>query len=210
MTQYNDSPCFKCRTYRVEKGKALCYTCVMDFLNAPKQLQRIFPDVRIVPKDRQPWKQISSPTNPSLTTELRGRALTYDAIGATELARQDRDQANLSSAPRNRLPVTQIQENATAPMLYVDHARIPYRKMLMSHLIAETPEELRRAASALGLTDHIQHPGTPKEHLDVSETFRTKAIRLGAIPVTSKQLVTIIRRKRETPKPQRDSDPATP
>ena len=59
-------------------------------------------------------------------------------------------------------------------MLYVDHARIPFGRMLMSHLIADTPKELHEAAHLLELERHIQHPGTPKEHLDVSETKRAQ------------------------------------
>ena len=61
-------------------------------------------------------------------------------------------------------------------MLYVDHARIPYGRMLMSHLMADTPEELREMAGKLKMERWIQHPGTPKEHLDVSESKREEAI----------------------------------
>ena len=69
-------------------------------------------------------------------------------------------------------------------MLYVDHARIPYGRMLTSHLMADTPDELREMAEKLKMERWIQHPGTPKEHLDVSESKRTEAIRMGAASVT--------------------------
>ena len=53
-------------------------------------------------------------------------------------------------------------------MLYVDDLRLPLGRMLMSHLIADSPEELRQAADRLGLhRKYIQYPGTWKEHLDV-------------------------------------------
>ena len=81
-------------------------------------------------------------------------------------------------------------------MLYVDHARIPYGRMLMSHLMADTPEELREAAEQLGLSARIQRPGTEKEHLDVSETKRREALAMGARPVTGKELVNLVRAKR--------------
>ena len=82
--------------------------------------------------------------------------------------------------------------------IYVDHARIPYRQMLMSHLMADTPEELRQAERSLGLpSGSVQHPGSPKEHLDVSESKRTLAISQGAIPVSSKFLVTMVRTRRQ-------------
>ena len=81
-------------------------------------------------------------------------------------------------------------------MLYVDHARIPYGRMLMSHLMADTPQELREMAGKLKMERWIQYPGTPKEHLDVSESKRTEAIRMGAASVTGRQLAAIIRCKR--------------
>ena len=47
--------------------------------------------------------------------------------------------------------------------------------MRMSHLIADSPEELREAADALGLKrEYIQYPGTWKEHLDVSQSRRDR------------------------------------
>ena len=69
--------------------------------------------------------------------------------------------------------------------------------MRMSHLLADSPEELRQAETALGLpSGSIQYPGTPKEHLDVSERKRTLAIAMGAKPVTSRCIVRIIRQRR--------------
>ena len=84
-------------------------------------------------------------------------------------------------------------------MVYVDHARIPYGRMLMSHLMADTPDELREIARKLNIERHIQHPGTPKEHLDVSQSKRAEAIKMGAASVTGRQLVEIIRSKRSDP-----------
>ena len=81
-------------------------------------------------------------------------------------------------------------------MLYVDHVRIPFGRMLMNHLMADTPEELREAAEQLGLSAYIQSPGTEKEHLDVSETKRREALAMGARPVTGKEMVNLVRGKR--------------
>ena len=82
-------------------------------------------------------------------------------------------------------------------MLYVDHVRIPFGRMLMNHLMANTPEELREAAEQLGLSAYIQHPGTEKEHLDVSETKRQEALAMGARPVTGREIVGLVRAKRD-------------
>ena len=81
--------------------------------------------------------------------------------------------------------------------LYVDHARLPFRLMLMSHLLADTSQELKQAEKLLGLpANSIQYAGTPKEHLDISERKRAIAVSMGAIEVSSKDLVRIIRKKR--------------
>ena len=71
--------------------------------------------------------------------------------------------------------------------VYVDHARIPFRNMLMNHLMAGTPEEIREIAARLGLSAYIQHPDTPKECRE--------ALRLGTREMTSRQMVEIVRRK---------------
>ena len=83
-------------------------------------------------------------------------------------------------------------------MLYVDNARIPYWRMKMCHLTADTTEELFEAADKLGLKARwVQHPGTPHEHLDVSLSKRQVAIdQLGAKQVTSRELVRVIQQKR--------------
>ena len=83
--------------------------------------------------------------------------------------------------------------------LYVDDARIPYGRMKMSHLIADTPGELRAACAALGLSaEYIQHPMSAREHLDISLTKRVQAIsRLGARRISSRQIIEIIQSKRE-------------
>ena len=70
--------------------------------------------------------------------------------------------------------------------------------MLMSHLMADTPDELEQTRIALGLPASAKHnAGKPGEHLDVSESRRLMAIhKLGALPVSPRQLVEIIRRRR--------------
>ena len=81
-------------------------------------------------------------------------------------------------------------------MLYVDHLRIPFGRMLMSHLVADTQEELRDAARQLGLHQYIQYPGGWKEHLDLSESKRREAIWMGAKEVTAREIVRIQQTKR--------------
>ena len=80
-------------------------------------------------------------------------------------------------------------------MIYVDHARIPYMRMLMSHLLADTSDELQDMAERLGLDQYVQAVGTFREHLDVSEGKRSEAIKLGAQEVTVRELVALRRSK---------------
>lgn len=81
----------------------------------------------------------------------------------------------------------------------VDDARIPYRRMLMSHLIADTPEELRFIAKLVGVDQRwVQFPGTPKEHLDICVSKREAAIAAGAIPVSTREIVRRIAARRRS------------
>lgn len=76
--------------------------------------------------------------------------------------------------------------------VYVDDMRRPARPVgyrgrgtpRWSHLMADTHEELVDFAHQLGLNlAWIQHQGRPTEHFDVTDNVRTKALRLGALPM---------------------------
>ena len=83
-------------------------------------------------------------------------------------------------------------------MLYVDHARISYQRMLVNHLMADTSQELQQPEIDLGLPrGSVQHPGEAKELLDVCEEKRRLAIKMGARPISPKELVEIVRRRRQ-------------
>jgi hypothetical protein len=79
-------------------------------------------------------------------------------------------------------------------MIYVDKAKIKYRNMLMSHMIADSLEELHKMANLLGIRrEHFQDKRI--SHYDICEVKRLQAIRLGAKEVSSKQLVMISKGK---------------
>jgi hypothetical protein len=72
--------------------------------------------------------------------------------------------------------------------VYVDDARQPYRRMLMSHMFADTPAELHAMAARVGVARRwYQTPGgrNPASfpHYDVCQEMRAKAIAAGAVPV---------------------------
>lgn len=82
-------------------------------------------------------------------------------------------------------------------MVYVDnmhqHKIGNYRGMKMSHMIADTTEELLDMATKIGV-DHkwIQYQGTAREHFDICLSKRKKAVSLGAKEITWKEAGRII------------------
>lgn len=80
--------------------------------------------------------------------------------------------------------------------VYVDHARNPFGRMIMSHMIADTIPELMAMACDIGLHHrHFQPKSHP--HFDVSQSYRNKAVCLGAIEVGRKELVALMRQQRQ-------------
>lgn len=64
--------------------------------------------------------------------------------------------------------------------VYVDNAFIPFGRMVMCHMEADTLDELHEMADKLGLKrSWFQDKSIP--HYDVSKSIRAKAVELGAI-----------------------------
>lgn len=79
--------------------------------------------------------------------------------------------------------------------VFVDNARIPYRRMLMSHMIADDVGELFDMADRIGLAGrHFQNGSFP--HFDVSAGYREHALRMGAEAVDKYGLVSVMKRYR--------------
>jgi len=79
--------------------------------------------------------------------------------------------------------------------VYVDDARIPFGRMKMCHMVADTIEELHEMAERLGLRRWFQaHASFP--HYDICLSKREHAITLGAKPITRRELVDLMRRCR--------------
>lgn len=79
-------------------------------------------------------------------------------------------------------------------MIYVDDLYKTYLgkygRMKMSHLIADSSEELISFIKLLGIDEkHIQYKGTYKEHFDICFSKRQQAILLGAIEISCKEMV---------------------
>lgn len=85
--------------------------------------------------------------------------------------------------------------------VYVDNARIIHRRMKMSHMLADTEEELHAMAKCLGLKrEWFQaHPTHP--HYDICDYKRAHAVRLGAVSLARREVVALLRRLRECRQP---------
>lgn len=69
-------------------------------------------------------------------------------------------------------------------------------RMKMSHMIADTHEELMCMARLIGMQSRwIQRSGTPHEHFDVAKGKREQAIALGAVPITLRECAMMCRRR---------------
>jgi len=74
--------------------------------------------------------------------------------------------------------------------VYVDDARISWRGRRWSHLVADTPEELHRAAVKLGLRREWAQERGRTLHYDVPDEIRGRAIELDlATPISWRELV---------------------
>ena len=72
-----------------------------------------------------------------------------------------------------------------------------FGRMKMSHMMADTTEELLEMADKIGVARKwIQHPGTVHEHFDISMGKRELAVRHGAKEITMKAMAMMAKSKR--------------
>ena len=82
--------------------------------------------------------------------------------------------------------------------VYVDDLFAPYGSMVMCHMIADTPQELREMADKIKVSrKYLQYSGTYKEHLDVSKGKRALAVQFGAIEITLRDMAKKIKERKE-------------
>jgi Protein of unknown function (DUF4031) len=79
--------------------------------------------------------------------------------------------------------------------VYVDRAKNPYRRMLMSHMLADTLEELHAMADCIGIQRKwFQPKSTP--HYDICQEKKRLALAAGAIECDRRTVVRLIRHYR--------------
>lgn len=80
--------------------------------------------------------------------------------------------------------------------VYVDCAFIPYRRMLMCHMIADSLDELHAMADMIGVARRHFQADASTPHYDICKAKRTKAVKHGAVEVDRRGFVTVMRRIR--------------
>lgn len=79
--------------------------------------------------------------------------------------------------------------------VYVDKAFIPYGRMVMCHMVADTLEELHTMAQKIGVRRKwFQNHNPRRPHYDICQSKRDLALKYGAIEVDPKALVEILKR----------------
>lgn len=75
--------------------------------------------------------------------------------------------------------------------VYVGDIEYPFGRMLMSHMVADTDEELHQMADKISV-NRKWFQGPPKHilhHYDICKSKKVLAIRLGAIPMSDREIV---------------------
>lgn len=83
---------------------------------------------------------------------------------------------------------------------YIDDLKMPYRRMLMSHMMADTVEELHKMADKIGINRkwfQTKKGKYPDPHYDICQTKKALAIEHGAVEVDFREFVKIMRRLRK-------------
>lgn len=95
--------------------------------------------------------------------------------------------------------------------VYVDAAKHRYGRMLMCHMLADTPEELHAMADRIGVARRWFQVNASFPHYDVCKSKRALAVTAGAIECDRNALVVAMRRIRAArtfePAEGRETDP---
>jgi hypothetical protein len=83
-------------------------------------------------------------------------------------------------------------------VVYVDEAIWLWQGRKWCHLLADSPEELHRFANLLGLhrSSYQGPPKTRTPHYDITGFERSRALALGARPVTRAEMAALVRAAR--------------
>lgn len=80
--------------------------------------------------------------------------------------------------------------------VYVDDCRIPYRQLLLCHMLADDEVALHDVAARIGIKREY-HEGPPDHtsHYNIAQTKRALAVKAGAVEITRRQAAAMVRRR---------------
>lgn len=87
--------------------------------------------------------------------------------------------------------------------VYVDAAVNPFGRMMMCHMIADTPAELREMAEKIGVALRWFQCEASVPHFDIAKSKRALAVAAGAIEVDRRAFVETMKRIRRPRTPHR-------
>lgn len=76
--------------------------------------------------------------------------------------------------------------------VYVDKDKNKYGRMLMSHMCADTIDELHEMAERIGVARKWLQNSSRHPHYDICQSKRKLAIEYGAIEVSAREMIKII------------------
>ena len=82
--------------------------------------------------------------------------------------------------------------------VYVDNARLPFGRMIMCHMIADTDQELHDMADKIGIA-RKWFQGPPKHrhaHYDICLSKRKLAVEYGAVELSWRELAEKLRERK--------------
>lgn len=87
--------------------------------------------------------------------------------------------------------------------VYVDDMyKVPmgkFGRLKMSHMMADTSEELMAMAEAIGVQRKwLQHAGRPDEHFDIAMSKRAEAVSRGAVEISMRDMARMNMEKRRS------------
>lgn len=82
--------------------------------------------------------------------------------------------------------------------VYVDRAANGFRRMVMCHMIADTPEELAAMADKIGVALRWFQAEASMPHFDICKSKKLLALKAGAVECDRKSYVEHMRRIRES------------
>lgn len=82
--------------------------------------------------------------------------------------------------------------------VYVDHSQNSFGRMVMCHMIADTPAELREMALKIGVGLRWFQNAASAPHFDIAKSKRALALQCGAIELDRRQFVARMKAIKQT------------